>query len=311
MTTAIHKINQKAHDHFSDSMIIKRDGQVLFQMSSEESFDRIAAWSITKSFVSLGIGFLYDEEKIHPSQYVSEFLSGWNSELKSKVTIRHLLTHTSGIDHKMPVEDVQNLLKEDTLQIACQKEIINKPGTTFYYNNYAVNILSGIIEEITGERADLFIKRKLLDPLEITNYRWDIDKAGHALGMCGLHISADELIKLGELMLNKGVWNGVRLISDEWLDQSLAATTEISDNELNQCDGCGFLWWTNSKNPCFYTAAGILGQYCVVFPDKRVVAVRQHDFRRHLDRDNINNQVEFHSFFDDLKEFINEIEYEN
>lgn len=309
LAKAVETIDRRSRDHLSDAVIIKKDGELLYQMSSKEKFEMIAAWSVTKSFISLGIGILYDEGKVHPDQPVSDFIPGWEKEERSRVTIRHLLTHTSGIDHKMSIEDLETALEGDSLEIACGKEMINEPGQEFHYNNFAVNLLAGIIERISEERADLFIKKRLLDHLGITNYHWDLDEAGHAFGMCGLHISADELIKLGEFMMAKGVWNGQRLISEEWLEQSVATSVDLSDHPMFAWfDGCGFLWWAGNESPNFYCAAGMLGQYCVIFPEEGIVAVRQHDYRRHPSFQDIDDKVKYRAFFDDLREFNKELE---
>jgi CubicO group peptidase (beta-lactamase class C family) len=305
---AIDELHREAHAHHSDTLIVKKGDEVLYQMCSKEQWEPIAGWSMTKSFISLGIGFLYDEGKIHPDQPVSDFFQGWDQGKRSKITIRHLLNHTSGIDHAITVDESFNFLKGDSVMNACNQEIIDEPGEVFHYNNHAVNILSGVIEKLTGMRADLYIKEKLLDPLAITDYTWDIDEAGHALGMCGLHIRADDLVKLGELMLNKGVWNGKKLISEDWINQSVSVSVVMTDPKFTHFEGCGLLWWMHGENPEFFAAAGMLGQYCVIFPEEGVVAVRQHDYRRHTSLGDIKPEHSFRSFFNAVKNVIKEIE---
>lgn len=301
LTKAIEHLDREARAHFTDAMIIKRGDEILYQMHSKENWEPIAAWSITKSLVSLGIGFLYDEGKISLDQPIANFFPGWEEGRKAKITIRHLMNHTSGIEHRIDINHIMALLQSDTLDAASRQEIIDEPGTHFQYNNHAVNILSAIIEKISGKRTDLFLKEKFFIPLGIVDYTWDIDGAGRAIGMCGLHIRANDLIKIGEFMLHKGVWNGKRLISEGWILQSVAASTVVTDPHFSPLfDHCGLLWWINSDDSDSFSAVGFLGQYCAVFPKEGMIAVRQHDYKRHAGVEDLKEEHSFRSFLKSL-----------
>lgn len=293
-------LEQEALDHHSDVVIIKRGDEIVYRMDASEHASPIAAWSITKSFIALGFGFLYDEGKIDVDQPVSDFFPEWKEGKKRTITIRHLLTHTSGLDPTIHYSTYADLTRGNSLDVALKKELIHEPGTVFAYNNGGVNILAGILQKISGLRADLFIQTKLLNPLEIKNFHWDLDEVGNALGMCGLHIYADDLLKVAEFMLDKGVWNGERLLSEEWIQLALTPSGHFDRQRFPSFFGSGFLFWLNDEEPYFYTMTGFLGQYCAIFPEERVIAIRQHDYRRQIPGDIDIDKRSFRSFFKEV-----------
>ncbi len=275
--SVIDLIHEEAKSHFSDAVIIQKDGKILYQMYSTNTPEKIPVWSITKSFVSLGIGFLYDDGKISVDRPVSDFLPGWNKGKRKEITVRHLLTHTSGIDPSCVLSEIS--APENCIEYAYSKEIIHEPGTVFAYNNHAVNLLAAIIFKVSGVQAEEFLREKLFAPLEISDYIWDCDNANNSLGACGLHMKADDLLKVGQFLLDKGMWKGKRLLSEEWLNASITPSGFLDKGTFPQYTGCGFLFWVN-EDPDFFSAVGYLGQYLTIFPEKKIIAIRQHHYKR-------------------------------
>lgn len=175
-------------------------------------------YSITKVFSSIAIGILIDRKLLpDPETPVSEYFEEWKSDsLKSKITIRHILHHTSGISAMKGGKEVEN--QKDFVQFALNSPVTSEPGLVFFYNNKAINIISGIVQKVTGETLEQFIQKNVFHPLEISNYKWSSDEAGNTLGMDGLWLSAGDLMKVGQMLCNFGEWKGKRVLSQRWCE---------------------------------------------------------------------------------------------
>lgn len=119
---------------------------------------------------------------------------------------------------------------------ALAAELSDAPGIRFSYNNKAVNLLAGIIEIASGVRLDLYIAGKIFQPLGITDYKWGLDASGVPFAMAGLQLNAVDFAKIGQLVLNKGEWNGRRIVSEQWIDESLKQGQPYYNL-------AGLLWW--------------------------------------------------------------------
>lgn len=108
--------------------------------------------------------------------------------------------------------------QRDFVQFALNSPVITEPGLVFYYNNKAINIISGIVQKVTGQTLEHFIKENVFHPLEIYNYKWSSDDAGNTLGMDGLWLSAGDLMKVGQMLSNFGKWKGKRILSQRWCE---------------------------------------------------------------------------------------------
>ncbi|WP_083544957.1 serine hydrolase domain-containing protein [Flavobacterium fontis] len=173
-------------------------------------------YSITKVFSSLAIGILIDQKKIpHCEVPVATYYPVWAKDsLKSKITIRHVLQHTSGIE---AANGSQLIYPEsDFVAYALNQPVRVPAGTVFFYNNTAYNLLSGIVQKVSGLPLSDFIQKNVFQPLEISNYSWNKDATGQTWGMDGLAMNATDLLKIGQLLSQKGLWKGNRIISEQW-----------------------------------------------------------------------------------------------
>ena len=175
---------------------------------------------------------------------------------------------------------------ENEIRSFMEQPIPYEPGTHFAYNTGATLMLSHIVEKLTDMKLLDFLSWKLFMPLGISDVRWNRVPDGANEGGCGIHVSVDDISKLGLLYLGKGVWNGKRLLSEAWVEE---ATSPVSDNSMNGspdwCSGYGFQFWINARGG--FRGDGAYGQLCVVLPEyDAVVAVETElgDMQRELDR---------------------------
>lgn len=178
--------------------------------------DKFLIYSITKIFSGIAIGVLIDKKLIeNPEAPIANFFEEWkNDKLKNKITIRHVLQHTSGLSANNGSQDIYP--ETDFVKFALNSSIITEPGQTFFYNNKAINLISGIVNKVTGQSMEQFIKEHIFLPLDINDYEWKSDKVGNTWGMDGLWLNATDLMKVGQMLCNFGEWNGKRILSESW-----------------------------------------------------------------------------------------------
>ncbi len=251
----------------SDAFVVVRNGEPVLTWRRDADAGPMECMSITKSVVSLAIGRLIDTGRIRSvDEPVSRFFPEWSRGKKRLVTLRLLLNHTSGLkDMTKPGSGIGP--KADFVRAARDGDLISDPGTEFSYNNSAVNLLSGVVRKVTGKRLDHFVRDEIFIPLGIREYSWTVDGGGNALGMAGLHITAEDLARIGQLMVQGGVWKGRRIVSEEWIKLSTSPAQGFNPDS-------GLLWWVVRGVPGGFCARGHGGQYLVIIPESGLVAVR-------------------------------------
>jgi CubicO group peptidase (beta-lactamase class C family) len=220
----------------SDAVVITRDGETVAEWYFGEDPRPIELMSVVKSVVSLGVGHLLMGGRIDSlDQPVHAFYPEWKQGRKRQITIRHLLTHTSGLQN-VPNTTVEIYPSPDAVRLALAAEVWEEPGSAFRYNNKAVNLLSGIIEEASGQRMDRFFEEAFFGPMGIEEYAWGYDPSGRPYAMAGLALHARDLAKFGQLVLDGGTWEGERLVSEAYVEEMLAQGQPHSPLH-------GLLWW--------------------------------------------------------------------
>jgi len=224
-------------------------------------------YSISKAFTATAIGLLYDMGKVGPDDYIVEILKDelpkkYDDNLK-KVKIRHLLTHTTGFAEGCLFEgDRYTHGTDDFLDFALSAPVPHEPGTVAVYSNTSTYILSRAVEKISGLRMDLFLRQHLFSKIGITQYAWECCPLGHTMGATGLYLPTRDMLRLGILFLNKGLWENTRVISEKWVD--MAASVQAGQNNS------GFGFWIDGDNGG-YSASGAFSQTLCVIPDRNIV----------------------------------------
>lgn len=228
---------KKAH---SSAVIVLKDGEKVVEYRKNSKREKIYSRSVTKSIVALAVAKLLTENKIEALDTpVARYYPEWKQGLKKDITIRHLMNHTSGLQNvDMPKYEIYP--SPDAVQLALCASVVDTPGTEVVYNNKATNLLSGIIEKVSGQKVDKYLENTLFNAMNITDYDWQSDKAGNPYAMSGFKVYPSDLAKLGHLVLQKGSWNGNQLISEQWMNEILAKGHPKSIN--------GLLWWRIPKN---------------------------------------------------------------
>lgn len=240
--------------------------------------------SATKSIRSILIGIAIDNGFIDNvndpiSKYLKSPIPNKNlDKRKDKITIKHLLTMSSGLDcndHNKASKGQEDKIykKKDWLQYAVDLPIINEPGAVSNYCSIGTVIVAEIISQATGMTIDTFAEQFLFSPLGIINKRWDHTSKKKVIASAKrLYMTSRDMAKIGQLILNNGLWNGKQIISEKWVEESTTMKTKISGNDY------AYLWWNipfrlNKKLTVSKTASGNGGQYIIVIPEIEMVAI--------------------------------------
>lgn len=272
---AFFKRNSKSGEVHSVKLIHHGKTMLRIAIPPYSADDRRESYSLSKSFMSTAVGLLVNEGKISLDDRIVDLFPEkcpeTISENLAKMRIRHLLSMNAG--HESCVMGSM-AHADDPVKAFLAEEVKFEPGTHFAYNTGASCMLACIVEKFTGMNTLDYLSAKLLVPMGIYNITWSQIKNGTQQGGCGIHVNCDDLIKLGQLYLAGGVWEGKRYLTEEWVKE---ATSKISDNAGNGspdwCAGYGFQFWRNSKEG--YRGDGAFGQLLLVFPERDMIVAVQ------------------------------------
>jgi len=162
--------------------------------------------------------------------------------------------------------------REDWIQYVLDQPMAEAPGRTFVYNSGATQLLSYLIEQVTGKEADDYAKAHLFAPLGI-EYAWKRTPRGLADTEGGLYLRPRDLAKIGLLYLKDGAWDGQRILPEGWVRDSTAWHTGTRGGER----GYGYKWWVLRRKDrdgyLAYAGLGYGGQRLLVVPSLELIAV--------------------------------------
>jgi CubicO group peptidase (beta-lactamase class C family) len=228
------KLVERAEETHSDALIVWKDGRTIVDTTFGGPRRPIEAMSVTKSVASLAIAHLSGAGKLGLDTPVHTLYPEWDQGRKKSITVRHLLNHTSGLQADVHTREIY--ASPDFVKLALAAELVSDPGERFFYNNKAVNLLAGVVQRASGQPLDAYLAQHVFAPLGITDVTWTRDAAGNPHAMAGIQIHARDLLKLGQLMLDRGAWEGKQIIPATWVDE---ATSSGQEHQR----ACGLLWW--------------------------------------------------------------------
>jgi hypothetical protein len=272
------------------AVVVVHDGKVIAERYADGiGVDTpLLGFSMTKSVVNALLGILTLQGRISPS--LPAPVPEWRAatDPRHEIEVEHLMRMTTGLalDETNSGFDPSSqtiYLHNDMAGFAVKAAMIAPPGTRWAYSSPSTQILARIIRDITGgpEQTLAFAWRELFNPLGMRTVTLEFDGAGTLQASTYMLASARDWARFGLLYLNDGIVGGKRILHEDWVDFSAAAT-------LNTDYGAGF--WTNrSEHPYAkgrvrlgiprdaFFASGDLGQRVVILPSQHMVIVRLGD----------------------------------
>jgi CubicO group peptidase (beta-lactamase class C family) len=221
---AVDRLVREAEASTSDSLIVIRDGRVVVERYFGRPREPIETRSLTKSVVGLVILALVGDGKIAS---LDAPMSTWFPELASdgraRITLRHVLSHTSGLEHGQTADDLN--AAADRLAYARARKQVAPAGSRFSYNNEATQLLSGVIAVAAGEPVDAVARKRIFEPLGIRDAEWTRDRAGNVQTYFGLSLGARDLARIGLLLLEEGRLDGRQVLRAELVHEATRPVT--------------------------------------------------------------------------------------
>ena len=238
----------------------------------------LISWSMAKSFTQALVGMLVLDGLLNVDEPAP--IKQWAGDARREITLRHLLTMTSGLEFNEDYVDAETshcieMLfgdgAEDTAGYAAAMPLLHRPGTVFNYSSGTTNIISSICRDALGGGPALasYIQQRLFDPLGMRFATAKADAAGTFVGSSFVYATAREFATFGQLYLQDGIWNGQRLLPEGWV----ADARRPVDVEVPEDFHYGAQWWLWDE-PKAFAAHGFEGQYLLVIPESELVLVR-------------------------------------
>lgn len=265
-------------------------------------------FSATKSIVGLLIGIAHDEGYIGSlDDKVSKYLPEFKEDGRDKITIRHLLTMSSGLNWDEAYtalfsKTTEAYYGDDIRGLVMGLEAVEEPGKQYSYKSGDTQLLSFVLEAalsgkwknetggpaLEGQEAAVrnravttisdYARQKLWQPMgACTDALWNLDKkGGDEKSYCCFNTTARDVARFARLMLHRGNWNGRQLVSEAYMKEATSPAAYLK-NEFNDgaLDYYGFqIWVLNYKNMQFPYMRGLGGQYIFAIPERNAIVVR-------------------------------------
>ncbi|CAN5137532.1 hypothetical protein BH09BAC3_BH09BAC3_31960 [soil metagenome] len=236
-------------------------------------------YSLSKSFTSTAVGMAIAEGKFSLDSKVVSFFPGQLPEVISTnlaaMNVQHLLEMASGHD-KDTIPPMRTGTDDDWIKIFLGLPVEHEPGTHFVYNTGATYMLSAIVQKVTYQPLEEYLKTRLFDPLGIDDFDWEKSPQRVNTGGYGLRVHTEDIAKFGQLYLQKGKWKGKQIIPAEWIADATASHVDNSPavhkipKEVNDwSQGYGYQFWRCTHNA--FRGDGAFGQFCIMMPEQDVV----------------------------------------
>lgn len=272
----------------SVAFIVIKDGKLFFEKYwddySEDS--KSNSFSAAKSIVAFAVLKAVEEGYISSlDQKVCDFIPSYNTPSNKHLTIRNLLTMSSGLNWQENHKGVNTLFQttteayygRDLDKLIHEMVVVDEPGIKYKYLSGNTLILGRIVTNAVGKPLGEYVSEKLWTPLNAEkDALWCLDKKdGLEKGYCCFNTNARDFARWGQLMLDTGAWNGKQIIQKELMLEAISPATYLKDELGNTLDYYGQqVWILNYQGMKIPYMRGILGQYIMAVPEKNMVIVR-------------------------------------
>jgi CubicO group peptidase (beta-lactamase class C family) len=301
----------------SSFLVIKNDSIIYENYWNGHEKNTVSnSFSAAKTLVSLLIGIALDEGKIKSlDESASVYLPDFKDGGKEKITIRHLLMMSSGLDWeesgKNPLsENAESYYGTDLHGLVTRQKVINVPGKQLNYQSGNSQLLGYIIEKVTKKTVSQYAEDKIWSKINTENDGfWSLDKEnGDEKAFCCFYGSTRDFAKIGKLISNKGKWNSEQIISESYMDEMLKNPILKTEEGIENLRYGLHIWtYFGGKNPAYY-CRGILGQYIISIPNEKLIIVRtgeerMSNIKKSADKHKIGHPQDFFKYIEIARRF--------
>lgn len=228
-------------------------------------------YSVSKSFTSAAVGIAVKEGLLSLEEKLvdafPEDIPAEPGEYLRQAVVRDLLTMCLGQGNSELMGSQRPLYQEeDWVKMSLAFPFTCPPGDKFLYNNVGPYLAGVLVQRRAGCDLVSYLTPRLFKPMGITRPTWENDPRGYTFGAGGLFLTLSEMHKLGLLYLQGGIWDGKRLIPEEWVMES--TRRQVSTGAENDY-GYGYLFWGGPHDS--FRADGKYSQLSIILRDKNAV----------------------------------------
>ena len=240
------------------------------------------SFSMAKSWVSTLIGVAIKEGKIkHVNQQVCDFLPDFYEGRNAELTIKDLLTMSSGLnwteDYYNPIgQTAEAYYGGDLKGLVMGLKVVETPGKVFKYHSSCTQLLTFILETATKKTISEYASGKLWQPMGAKHPAlWNTDiEEGDEKAFCCINSNARDFARLGKLFIHQGNWNGTQILDSSYVNNA-TSVADLLDKDGNKNVNYGYQFWlSNYKGLDIYYARGLWGQYVICIPENNMIVVR-------------------------------------
>src|SRR5262245_9105677 len=263
------------------SLLVVRRGRLVLEryFAGTDAATLFDVRSVTKSVVGALAGIAVREAALaSPDVPIASFLEpAYLLEGRARdITVRHLLTMTSGFQWDETNGPDYNLwiTSSDHVQYLFDRPFASPPGAQFAYNSAAVHVLGVVLERARGLPLAQYANERLFPFLGVDAVAWEPLEHGTVNGGSGIHLRARDLLKLGQLYLQRGFSGERSVVPESWVDESTRPRFPWRDTfGAERGVTYGMLWWVSDADPPAFFAWGYGGQFAYVVPSRELVVV--------------------------------------
>lgn len=236
-------------------------------------------YSHTKSYVSTAIGIAIDEGILELDDKLTDAFAEYvPSDAQPElfdITLRHLLTMSSGFNHAylMNSDRRGGVGAPDYLTYMFSRRIEMEPGSKFCYSSADSYLAGRMLEKACGEHLGEYLYHTIFSRLSQGWPLWECDPQGHPTAGSGMFMKLGNMLKLGQVYLNGGLWQGERIVSEAWVNAASSRQIETPHDNIWTC-GYGYQFWMSPYDGA-YRADGAYGQITTVLPKQGLVVAVQ------------------------------------
>ncbi|MCL5275911.1 MAG: beta-lactamase family protein [Chloroflexi bacterium] len=276
--------DEAARSNVVQSLLVARHGRIIGEhyFGRQDSDTAINIHSISKSVLSALVGIAIQQGFIASLDipivhWLPEYFGPHGDSRKRAITLRHLLTLTAGLGW---IENETNTAhwrrSADWIAYALDLPLVSLPGRQFNYNTALTHLISVILTRATNLSTLTFAQRCLFDALGIQIARWDNDPQGYSIGGSDLFLRPRDLLRFGQLVLDRGMVNSKNIVPEQWLQESIQPHIQLRTPGFwhPAYKNYGYLWWLR-KFQSYETAvaSGYAGQLICIVPRLDLVIV--------------------------------------
>ena len=281
LSNIIRHIEGLAHPDFH-SLLIARNGRLVFEayFNGSDAAKLHDIRSAGKSFTSTLVGIAIDQRAIPDVEarmlpYFADFRPiRFVDHRKETIRVRDLLMMMSGLDADdndaaSPGREDNMLAADDWIEYALNLPMKTEPGRHWAYAGANTMLVAGILQAAAKMPVIDFAKSYMFQPLGIESFHWETSPKGIVAGQGFLSLRGRDQLKLGQLFLNNGLWQGRRILSETWVREASRRQVDIPNAEPA---GYGYQWWCSlfdidtARHNCYF-ASGNGGNKIYVLPD--------------------------------------------